>query len=188
MTLYEELELTPDCTADDIKQQYRILASKHHPDHGGDTEKFQKIKFAYEVLSDPERRKQYDTDASTTVGISLQEQAVNELASLFFRIIPNFNCNEGNLITAMREEITHAQMRAIADAELNELQIRNLETVRDKIKFKNPVREDIITSFVVKHLDVRYQDKKLFAHRIELADEMIKLLEDYEYGLLEIVQ
>ena len=188
MTLYDELGLTPDCTADDIKQQYRLLASKHHPDHGGDTDTFQRIKFAYEVLSDPDRRKQYDADKTTNVGVSLHQEAVNELANLFIRVIPNFNCKDGNLIETLREEIKQAQLRTVTDASINDSQISNLEIVRDKIKFKNQGDEDIITGFVLKHLEIRYQDKIIFEHRIKLADEMLLILDKYDYGFLEIVE
>ena len=65
MTLYDELELSPSCSMEDIKQQYRTLASVHHPDKGGDEERFKRIKFSYEVLSDSARRKQYDETKTT---------------------------------------------------------------------------------------------------------------------------
>lgn len=44
----------------DIKSAYRKLASKHHPDRGGDTAKFQEIQEAYATLSDPEAKSRYD--------------------------------------------------------------------------------------------------------------------------------
>jgi molecular chaperone DnaJ len=49
-------------TADDaaIKKAYRSLASKYHPDKGGDTAKFQEIQVAYDNLSDPQKRAAYD--------------------------------------------------------------------------------------------------------------------------------
>ena len=50
---------------DEIKKAYRKLAMKYHPDHAKDDkaaeEKFKKISEAYAVLSDKEKRKQYDT-------------------------------------------------------------------------------------------------------------------------------
>ena len=44
----------------DIKKAYRKAAMKHHPDKGGDPEKFKEISKAYEVLSDEEKRAVYD--------------------------------------------------------------------------------------------------------------------------------
>ena len=60
MTYYELLGVSDKATADEIKRAYRKLASQHHPDKGGDKNKFQEIEQAYRTLSDNERRQQYD--------------------------------------------------------------------------------------------------------------------------------
>jgi DnaJ-class molecular chaperone len=57
---YQTLGVAKNATPDDIKKSYRKLASKHHPDKGGDTATFQKIEEAYRILSDPQQRQQYD--------------------------------------------------------------------------------------------------------------------------------
>jgi len=57
---YTSLELEKNCSAEQIKKQYRKMAAKHHPDKGGDIEKFKECQKAYEVLSDPEKRQLYD--------------------------------------------------------------------------------------------------------------------------------
>ena len=57
---YQILGLTKTASPDDIKKAYRKLASQHHPDKGGDTAKFQELQVAYETLSSPEKRAQYD--------------------------------------------------------------------------------------------------------------------------------
>lgn len=57
---YEALEVDKGASQDQIRKQYRKMAAKHHPDKGGDDEKFKEIQKAYEVLSDPEKRQQYD--------------------------------------------------------------------------------------------------------------------------------
>ncbi len=62
---YEVLELSKECSSSDIKQAYRKLARQYHPDvNNGDTaseEKFKEISEAYAVLSNEEKRRQYDT-------------------------------------------------------------------------------------------------------------------------------
>lgn len=66
---YEALGVAKDASADDIKKAFRKLAVKYHPDRNqGDTaaeEKFKEINEAYAVLSDPEKRKKYDTFGSS---------------------------------------------------------------------------------------------------------------------------
>jgi len=64
MTYYTTLNVNKDASPSDIKKAYRKLASKHHPDKGGDTAKFQEIQEAYDVLSDETKRKEYDNPHS----------------------------------------------------------------------------------------------------------------------------
>jgi curved DNA-binding protein len=51
---YQILGVDRNATADEIKRAYRRLASKHHPDKGGDKAKFQEIQAAYEQLTNPQ--------------------------------------------------------------------------------------------------------------------------------------
>lgn len=60
MDHYAVLGVAKNATPDELKKAYRKLASQHHPDKGGDTAKFQQIQEAYAVLSDTEKRQQYD--------------------------------------------------------------------------------------------------------------------------------
>jgi len=57
---YEILGVSRDASQEEIKKAYRKLAHEHHPDKGGDEEKFKKINKAYQVLSDEQKRAQYD--------------------------------------------------------------------------------------------------------------------------------
>ena len=65
---YDILGVNKKASGDEIRKAYRKLALKYHPDHAKDDkaaeEKFKKISEAYAVLSDKEKRKQYDTFGS----------------------------------------------------------------------------------------------------------------------------
>lgn len=59
-TYYDILGLKSSATAQDIKDQYKLLAKKHHPDHNGDPKMFAAITKAYQCLSNPTKRQEYD--------------------------------------------------------------------------------------------------------------------------------
>lgn len=62
ITHYDTLEINTDASSDDIRKAYKRMAQKHHPDKGGSHEDFVKIKIAYDTLSNPELRQQYDDE------------------------------------------------------------------------------------------------------------------------------
>ncbi|WP_297576222.1 DnaJ C-terminal domain-containing protein [uncultured Campylobacter sp.] len=70
-SLYETLGVTKDASGEEIKKAYRKLARQYHPDinkEPGAEDKFKEINAAYEILSDEEKRKQYDTYGDNMFG------------------------------------------------------------------------------------------------------------------------
>lgn len=66
---YNTLSVNKNASQDEIKKAYRTLAHKHHPDkQGGNEAKFKEINEAYQVLSDPKKRQQYDQFGSAFGG------------------------------------------------------------------------------------------------------------------------
>ena len=61
---YKILGVSKDASGEDIKRAFHKLAHKHHPHKGGDENKFKEINEAYQVLSNTEKRAQYDTFGS----------------------------------------------------------------------------------------------------------------------------
>jgi molecular chaperone DnaJ len=74
-THYQTLQVNPRSTPTEIKQAYRQLAKQHHPDlnkAGGD--RIVEINAAYEVLSDPRRKQEYDRSLQQNIPLQLEEK------------------------------------------------------------------------------------------------------------------
>jgi molecular chaperone DnaJ len=62
---YNILGVAKNASADEIKSAFRKKAHEHHPDKGGDAEKFKELNEAYQVLGNVEKKKQYDQFGSS---------------------------------------------------------------------------------------------------------------------------
>ncbi|WP_167772800.1 J domain-containing protein [Ramlibacter humi] len=68
-TFYDVLQLRPGAAADDVRKAYRRLARENHPDAGAsDSEAMALINQAYETLSSPEKRADYDRELTRPAG------------------------------------------------------------------------------------------------------------------------
>src|SRR4030065_815575 len=68
MDYYKILGIDKSASQEEIKKAFHRLAHKHHPHKGGDEKKFKEINEAYQVLSNKEKRAQYDQFGSTFEG------------------------------------------------------------------------------------------------------------------------
>lgn len=82
---YAILGVSKDASQEDIKKSYRQKALKAHPDKGGDPEKFKEINKAYEVLSDPNKRKMYDEGGEDALRKQPGMPDPQEFFNMFFR-------------------------------------------------------------------------------------------------------
>lgn len=80
---YNTLRVSTDASTTDIKRAFRALAVEHHPDKGGDPEKFKKIALAYETLSNDEKRKKYDLYGEKGVQAPNNEDIQNIFQTVF---------------------------------------------------------------------------------------------------------
>ncbi len=93
--LYEILGVQREASGEDIKRAYRKLARQYHPDVSSESdaaERFKEISLAYEVLSDPQRRQQYDSYGTTSqnhgggggYGGQAGFSSINDIFEMFF--------------------------------------------------------------------------------------------------------
>lgn len=91
---YDLLGVKKSDDARTIKRAFKKMALKHHPDRGGDPEKFKEISKAHEILSDPEKRKLYNK-----YGESLQGQGGSSLHDILNRRSAGKRKGQGGLLT-----------------------------------------------------------------------------------------
>lgn len=89
--LYDVLEISPKASEEVIKSAYRTLAKKYHPDLGISIldEKMTELNYAYEILINPEKRREYDQ--ANKIGFKHSNNSVNIFSSLnpkdYFNVI-----------------------------------------------------------------------------------------------------
>lgn len=102
---YADLDVTPAETADGIQKAYRRMAKRYHPDHAGDqgAAKFRAVQEAYQVLSDPRQRQQYDrlvrvrrSDAAATPEPLVPSRPQAKRPEPFSAPTSRFSCRNGN--------------------------------------------------------------------------------------------
>ena len=182
MNLYDQLGLDVNCTFDEIKQQYRVLAQKHHPDKGGDVEVFKKIKLAYEVLSDPARRAEYDETGKVIEDLPVRTEALKELPGLMHFCIDRFNPEHDDLFFAMKREIEKGFSDFNTNIDNCNVEINKLKNIYDKVNRKTE-GENIFKSFINEKLKYREGELKSLYHKIKVFKCMSEILDDYYYGL-----
>ena len=185
MNPYTELDVPVSASYETIKQRYKTLAQMHHPDKGGDEEMFKRIKLAYEILSDPVRRKQYDITGETTT-TNAKDEAVANLVQILLHVVPNFNVDQDDLIHIAEME-TRAMLDLVnKDIGVTERYIVNLEKVSNKLRIKTE-GENILNIFVINQIKQRKQELETFQRRVQVCNLMLEILKDYEYGLRNLI-
>ena len=185
MNPYTELDVPVDASLETIKQRYRTLAQMHHPDKGGDEELFKRIKLAYEILSDPVRRKQYDITGETTT-TNVRDEAVAKLVEILIHIVPKLNADQDDLIYIVEMETRSILNLVNIDIGINEKIIINFEKVSNKLRIKSNV-ENILSSIVVNQIQQRKQELETLQRRVRVCNLMLEILKDYEYGLRNLI-
>jgi curved DNA-binding protein CbpA len=187
MDPYLELEVSFDATDEEIKSQYRALAMIHHPDKGGDEEKFKRIKEAYEILSDPIRRKAYELSGNAETNLQIRNAALDHIAQMMGQIVPQFNSEADDLFAIMREEIIKIRQSMVENTNTCVGFIANLQKVMIRVNAKHD-KQNIMIDLLQKQIDFRNREHEDFAQRIKICDLEMEILKDYEYGLVERIQ
>ena len=181
MNLYQELELPANCSQEDIKRQYRTLAHQHHPDRGGDAERFKRISIAYAVLSDVARRAEYDRTGQFVQDNNIRGEALGRLGNMINHYVPGLNADVEDLIVKMQMDINQESQRLENEIANARRQIHNATAAHKKLWVKNS-GENILKVFVENFIERRETDLINLARSQTVLTTMKEILADYHYG------
>lgn len=181
-TLYEELGIKKEASAAEVKRAYKHKAQQVHPDkEGGSAEAFNKVKQAYDILSNEEKRIQYDEhgtiDHTTT---TIRDDAIAEIANLFMQVINNVDFKYNNLIEKLKS-ISNEQISTVAKhKESIAAIIERNRAIAERMNVKEG-QENLFTRML--DADTATQNGKVAAldKAANVFKEVLQILEDYEY-------
>ena len=181
MNLYEILGVDPKASEADIKRSYRSLAQKYHPDKDGDPEVFRAIQTAYDTLSNPEKRAEYDrTGEVPKAAPALLDEAVQLLSHAVDLFLQKTDPDTSNLIQEVEKILQ-------LDEDNQKAELKKMKTLADKARRaakRTAVREgkSSILPMILLHLEQRFdrpiQESERHLERIKLAREV---LNDHSY-------
>ncbi len=193
MNPYQILGVKPTDSTDIFTAAYRLLAKRYHPDvqATGDAVKFLEIKRAYDVLMNPDLRKQFDASGEMPDGETaiIRAQAKEFLLSLFQQMILDSDAHAiegGDIIGTLRSNIeAHIGKFALQADELTAKAHavgKALAIIKKRMRKKKEKAEDTIFSesleegirqFTTAHDHIQ--------QRIKVAHSALALLKEYQY-------
>lgn len=165
---YELLQISPNAEPETITRVYRILAARFHPDnpHTGDAEKFQLLRKAYQVLSDPQRRAEYDAELAV---MRMQPIGVFGLKDFAVGIDGEANRRMGILCLLYNRRRTDPDKPGVSVLELEQTMTfprEHLMFTLWYLKEKDLVRQDGSSDFVITAAGVDWVEEHLPKNRI----------------------
>jgi curved DNA-binding protein CbpA len=181
---YKILEVEPNASADDIKKAFKQKSKTAHPDCGGTPEDFDVIKKAYEILTDPSKRKMWD-DYKMADNIDVENEAKMAASQIAVQVLDTYpdNCN-------LDEEIAEVFKKCLRDiAE----QIRGITQKKERLEnryraVQNKPEDDFISIDIERTVNAR--DLQIRRHKLnmEIQKRAFELLKGYKFDINKISQ
>ena len=143
---YDILEVSKNASPEIIEKAYKTLVKKYHPDLQQDEnknkyeEKIKKINEAYDILSDPEKRKKYDLNLKNT------EISINDYNSLYQE-----NINLKNNLNILKEKLNYLN-NIQNNYEKNNLNYNNLENNKNNYT-KNNINQEYTGNYYTENFN-----------------------------------
>lgn len=179
-TLYEILGVDRSADRDEIQQAYRKAAQRTHPDReGGNETEFKEVKHAFEVLYDPERRKQYDeTGASGDGQKETPEADANKIIQSMLEHYIEKALGQDPL-KFMRGEL--ARVKAEQQQALRQLNRKLEKTKKPMGHLVSKTKSDTVELLMQVTLAKMNQEVLGRSHVVATCDAAVAILDPYNY-------
>ncbi len=180
---YKTLRVKRTATQQEIKGSYRGLAAELHPDKkDGNAEKFKEIVNAYEILSNPSRRKFYDLTGSDVTEAEFNRKAGGLLQSIFESIISRNGLEqiEGiDMIKTINENIDTGMIELEKKIDITRKSRVVIGRILKRVKHKNKTNpiSIMLKHEIQKHTDAITKSKQ----EMEVGTRARAMLKEYSF-------
>lgn len=178
MSLYEKLNVNSNASTKEIKAAYKALAKEHHPDKGGNPEKFKEIAEAYRILGDEVLREKYDNGADLETVKAEANGFLHEVFVYFQRAIMDrgFVPEHTDLFAIMREVVNEDDRKLGFGVETIDKEIRNLTEVQKRLR-----GADTFVLYLDSVMDTMKKERVKKTERQELLQRILDFTRNMEY-------
>jgi curved DNA-binding protein CbpA len=180
-SLYEILSISPKANMAEIRVAYRAKVKEVHPDTGGSNEAFSEVVLAYEILSDDDRRRQYDeTGTLDDPGKAISSGAVLIVEGLINGFIQRQDAKYSDAVNLMCADISIALRSKIANIDVLEKRKHILADLKDRFRAKSS-EENVLHDILDQKIEAL--GKALSAERLAIAqlNEASSILRRYDF-------
>lgn len=183
MDLYEILGVKKGATQKQLKKAYYVKSKIHHPDKGGDPEMFKQLVQAYGILSDPEKRKRYDSgeapDDISRATMSFDQEVMTSLCGLFIQVVAGSDIQKTDLVALMKRHISQAVAGLENNVKAQKTVVEKFENVAKRIKTSGE-NNPFLTAANSQIQSCNSMISKI-QHQIDIGAGGIKFLDAFSY-------
>lgn len=179
---YDVMGLPTTATFDEIKATWRRLRGQLHTDRStGDHVKFVELKDAYETLSDPARRQEYDTTGTTSAIIDMRAEAEKLIPQILMEVL-------GGVEDVEWSDIKSLMWRKVTESLIHD-RSAHTQMMKAKVKLEKVLArfsrkgggENFVASMLNEQLKTLANGLDSVAKHQLFLGEVLDVLKDYEY-------